>query len=201
MNADSFILGFAAINYLILIILLLVIYKKKIKIPDHVKKTSKFLLFAFLFYMVWFAFVQPRGVLVSCTYETKTCRLYHMTVARNEPFLKQSFILPKTEETSVKKQYRANWKGIRRSYYEITLKNGKKSFPFPLTFVIQTDAEKEAERLKSFLNGETKNYVYSRLPSSSGSDFILFMALIFLTAFGIGTTLFAASLLLQSRKK
>lgn len=49
MNADSFILGFAAINYLILIILLLVIYKKKIKIPDHVKKTSKFLLFAFLF--------------------------------------------------------------------------------------------------------------------------------------------------------
>ena len=71
-----------------------------------------------------------------------------MTVARNEPFLKQSFILPKTEEISVKKQYRANWKGIRRSYYEITLKNGKKSFPFPLPFVIQTDAEKEAERLK-----------------------------------------------------
>ena len=68
MNADLFILGFAAINYLILIILLFVIYKKKIKIPEHVKKTSKFLFFAFLFCIVWFAFVQPRGVLVSCTY-------------------------------------------------------------------------------------------------------------------------------------
>lgn len=187
--------------YAIFFVLLYLFKKKGGVFPDNVKSRIKYLILAFLAVGAWQIFFEDSKIAVTCDAETKVCSYYRSTIANKELRFVRTYDLSETVGVSVEKHKHYSGRGRSDTYYKIVFENGDGGIDFPKTFSFESDAAREAEKIRRFLSGEKKNYGYFYERGGSDGEFLSLMGLTFLMIAGIVGAAVITGLMLRQKTR